>query len=84
MDYITLNKVTVILTQWPRLNRGLAYQLPADYVYVASAKDAQDNEYNVIWNMLDGYDVKDKCSTGIFDDESTACDWDHPAEIRAL
>ncbi len=41
--------------------------------YVATANDAEKNEYRIYWDIFEGFDN--------WDDESLACDWDHPSLI---
>ena len=43
--------------------------------YKAYAEDEQGNEFFIIWAAKEDYDAEEQ-------DESDACDWDNPIEIR--
>ena len=58
--------------------------------YYAKAVDADGNDYLVAWDTTEAWDAAteaykvDPENAPIVDDESWACDWDSPAEIKAL
>ena len=60
--------------------------------YRATAKDAEGNEYEVIWSTTQAWDDEqaafkadpENYVSSIADDESNACDWENPIEIRSI
>jgi len=42
--------------------------------YSVEAYDAQGNEYTVYWSVVDDWEPT-------WEDESDACDWDHPVSV---
>ena len=58
--------------------------------YYAAAIDTDGNDYQVAWDTTEAWNAceaafrADPENAAPNDDESLACDWAHPAEIRAL
>ena len=44
--------------------------------YLATAIDNEGNEYEVEWELNE--------DAGLVEDESTACDWDRPVDVREI
>lgn len=44
--------------------------------YQAIAIDAENNEYLIVWNVVDGYEE--------IEDESDMCDWNNPLSVSHI
>ena len=66
---VTINSKTYTLTQDAYIDSDGS----RDY-YTAHAVDADNNEYYIIWDIVDAES----------DDESNACDWENPSDIISI
>lgn len=82
---------TYTLTQEPYIN-GTYDEEP---FYLANAIDDEENEYEVEWEINDSTrdayeEIKRQRENGetpnysLVQDESDACDWDNPVEVRKI
>ena len=66
---VTINSKTYTLTQ----DAYITGNGSRDY-YRAHAVDADNNEYYIIWDIVDAES----------DDESNACEWENPSDIISI
>lgn len=87
--YVMLDGVMIVLTQ-PAYARN--YGTDGGVRYFAAGEDPNGEQYMVEWDTCLAWDeagrqYKDsdyEDMPSILDDESNACDWDNPVEIRKL
>lgn len=70
---VTFEGKTYTLTQDAYINNYLDRAC-----YFASAADEEGNQYKVRWEIRDSFDAFSN------DDESDACDWFNPADVRRI
>ncbi len=77
-DYgtITWQGKTLRLTNIPQSDN---YQ--DTVAYYGCAEDDDGNIYDVRWSITDAWANREP-TEGAYDDESDACDWDNPADVR--
>jgi len=55
-----------------------------DIYYKAAAIDRAGNDYEINWDLKEEVKNRDVEKYGYLEDESEACDWDSPSDVRKL